>query len=203
MPILFSSGSPSVTSPSSNLFSSRDPSPSYSVPFTFSLFIVEDLSSASFTPSASLFIPIIRVTIPFGYFIIIGMNLLQALLVKWASPASYSLLSGNINTALPDMDSVRQIYSLPPVQQSTGQQQTDTPIFPAGLSFNFAFSTPFLEPFGTNATIFTIRIKEIMNVPRYLIPLVSLILYSFLNCFSDKNKKPAFTFRETREEKKK
>lgn len=177
------------------------PSPPYSVPFTVALLISEGLFLNNYSPVSSLIIPFIRADIPYGYMIIIIMEFITALLVKMSYGPAYSILSQNTNTAVPDMSAIRQIYSSASAgQTASGQsgrrqpgkvsaQSTDTttaapneetPLFPKGLTFNISFSAPFSSPNSKTSTLYAVELKEIKNVPGYVLPLASLILYFVL-----------------------
>jgi hypothetical protein len=179
-----------IIPPSSATSSTNAPLPPYSVPLTVSLLISESLFAHFYSPAATLIIPFIRVNIPYGYFIIIGMELVTSFLVKLAYGPSYSILSSNLNlNTLPDLNSLRQVYNLAPVRENSRNQlggataAEDTPLFPLGITFNISFSSPFSAPSGKTATLFTIQLKEIRNVPGYLVPLISIVLYFLIKVY--------------------
>ncbi|NLL51736.1 MAG: hypothetical protein GX248_03420 [Peptococcaceae bacterium] len=147
--------------------------PPYSLPFTVSLLISGSLFFDIYSPASTLIIPFIRKNVPFGYFIIILMEFITALMVKWSSaPYSYSILPGPWNTAIPSLEDLRGIYR--------GLEEA-TPLLPiSGLTFNISFGSPFSGPNSRAATLYTIELKAIRNIPGYIVPLATLILYFFL-----------------------
>lgn len=192
----------SPTSPSSSSLPPSSPSPFLSsssppdtpLPFTIALLISEGLFTDISSPVATLIIPFIRIDIPYGYWIIVLMEFTTALLLKWSYGPSYSTSLLNLlnsNTALPDLDTYKQFRSLSPggtTAPGPAQSTIDTPLFPSGMTFNISFSVPFSAPESKLATLFTIELKEIKNIPRYVLPVASLVLYFLLESNSKRKK---------------
>lgn len=179
-----SSAAPSTT-PSAN--PSANPSPPYSVPLTISLLISESLFTDLNSPAATLIIPFVRREIPYAYFLISILEFTAALLTKWSYGPSYSLLSPASNTSFPDVGYLRTTNT----QGDSGSATGDTPIFPKGITFNISFSSPFSAPVSKTSTLFTFELKEIKNVPGYIVPLAGLVLYFVLIPFYRRNKNAA------------
>lgn len=170
--------------------------PPYSVPFTVSLLISESLFPHHYSPVNTIIIPFIRVELPYAYFIIILMELFTAYLAKLSLGPSYSILSLYSGTALPDLEAFRQArpttesiqrnqsgrISTLDVNNRADQEQSieSTPLLPLGMTFNLSFLSPFTAPTSTTSTLFTIQLKEIKNIPGYVLPLVALVLYLIL-----------------------
>ncbi|NLO96492.1 MAG: hypothetical protein GX091_00185 [Peptococcaceae bacterium] len=146
--------------------------PPYSVPFTVSLLISGSLFNDNNSPASSLIIPLLRREIPFGYFIIILLDFITALVVKWSYlPYSYSILPGSWNTALPSLQEIRGIYRAP---------NESTPFLPTkGINFNISFSSTFL-PSGRTGTLYIIELTEIKKIPGFVVPIAALVLYLIL-----------------------
>jgi len=181
----------------------RQATPPYTVPFTVSILISESFFNNFYSPASTIIIPFLRPFIPYGYAIIILMELLTALLVKWSSaPYSYSLINAGYfcfptGIALPDMDSLRRVYNLQASERSlasagsldSGQgsppapNREDTPLLPRGMTINLSFSSPFSTPPSKTATLFSIELIEIKNIPGYLVPLIALLLYFISKSF--------------------
>lgn len=178
----------------------NDPAGQLSIPVTFSFLVSESLFMFTNSPATTLILPFYRPRIPYGYFIIIALELLTILFVKWSSvPVSGAgLIRSNFNQSLPDINALRQIYSLPPGKRSlqdnvpsgkvsvlkpgqpSNQDSVDTPLFPKGLTVNLSVSAPFTEPRSKTATLYTVELIEIKNVPGYVVPILALLLYFFL-----------------------
>lgn len=175
----------STSVPYDSSASTKNPSPPYSVPLFVSLLISESLFTHNNSPVTTMIIPFIMKEIPYAYFIISIMEFIAALLTKWSYGPSYSLLSPVGSTSLPDLKDIRQVYSPTTVsnQNADSQQTIDTPIFPKGMTFNISFSSPFSAPRSKLSTLFTIELKEIRNVPGYVIPLTALLLYVIFEPF--------------------
>lgn len=183
-----------------NNVNTSDPSGQLSLPLTVSILISESLFLVRNSPVSTLILPFIRVNIPYAYFLIAGLELATALLVKWSSmpTAGYGFSGTNINQEFPDTSSLSQIYNLPqaqsPLQRSlptssistsevnrnSTEQDVGTPLFPKGLTVNLSFSAPFSEPNSNVATLYTVELLEINKVPGYLVTVVTLILYIIL-----------------------
>ncbi|MGI6451714.1 MAG: hypothetical protein ACOX3R_16065 [Desulfitobacteriia bacterium] len=157
----------------------------HTVPFFVSLLISESFFSHVNSPAATIIIPFFKKDIPYAYFIIIILELITAMLIKWYYGPYYSILSPSLSTALPDLNVMRQTYTYGqtlPWRRRQNQQQPEesSPLLPLGMSFNLSFSSPFTAPTSKTATLYTIQLKEIKNVPGYLVPLAALILYFVL-----------------------
>lgn len=179
--------------------SSQNPSPPYFVPFSVSLLISESLFPNFYSPAATLIIPFIRVDIPYGYFIIVGMEFVTAFLAKIAYGPSYSILPLGMNAELPDLEAFRQTTRQLPVRVLdlggvlSLTDTESTPLFPRGMTFNISFSSPFTAPTSRTATLFTFELKEIRKVPGYLVPLAALTLYLVLRPYfrrKERNNEP-------------
>lgn len=157
------------------------PSPPFVVPFTVSLLISETLFPDFYSPAATLIIPFIRVNIPYGYVIIIVADLITALLVKWSYGSSYSLLAPQSHTALPDLRAFGQV--------PTNNSEESTPLLPQGMAFNLSISSPFFSPESPVATLYTLEIKQVPNVPGYVVPIATLLLYLVLKPYFDRKGK--------------
>lgn len=171
--------------------SSADLSPPFYLPLITSLLISESLFPDPDSPAATLIIPLVRIRIPYAYFLIVALDLITALLVKWYYGPTYSLLAPQYASALPDIESLRQIYGRPTGQQTFERQETEqqgveqqaavsTPLLPVGMAFNISFSSPFYEPNSKVSTLFTLELKKIRNIPGYLLPVATLLLYIIL-----------------------
>jgi len=181
--------------------SSTDPTGQSSIPLTLSILLSESLFMTRYSPASTLILPFYKFNLPYGYLFILGIELATALFVKWsATPTPHtSSLRNNLNQALPDMASVRKIYNLPPSQQmwtdnvppgkvstfsvsptSRRQPMDHTPLFPKGMTINVSISSPFSEPNGKAATLYTVELLEIKRVPGYMVAIFTLFLYWFL-----------------------
>jgi len=177
----------------SNIFeqnnsSKTDLSPPFSLPLTTSLLITESLFPNPFSPTTSLIIPLVKIKIPYAYFVVVALDLITAFLLKWYYGPTYSLLAPQYISALPDTEMLRQIYEdsakQQAAQQSAEQQASlGSPLLPVGMAINISFSSPFSEPNSRFATLFTVELKEIRNIPGYLLPLAALLLYIILRPF--------------------
>ena len=172
-----------------NNFADANLSPPFSLPLTTSLLISESLFPDPDSPATTLIIPLIKIRIPYAYFAVVALDLATAFLLKCCYGPAYSLLLPQYASALPDTGALRQIYERPPGrnlsrQQATEQQgATSTPLLPVGMAFNISVSSPFYEPDSKVATLFTFELKEIRNIPGYLLPLAVLLLYIILRPF--------------------
>lgn len=164
------------------------PTGQLSIPVTFSILISESIFLTRYSPASTLIFPFYRPRIPYGYFIIVVLNLITALFAKMSSVPvnSWGLMRNNINQSLPDINSLRQVYNLPPVRgslrsnQNTQNGRNDTPLFPKGLTVNFSISAPFTDPSSKTSTLFTIELLEIRKVPGYLVAVLTLLIYFLL-----------------------
>jgi len=166
-----------------------DPTGQLSIPVTFSILISESIFLTRYSPASTLIIPFYKPRIPYGYFIIITLNLITALFVKLSSvPVNgWGLMRNNINQSLPDLNSLRQVYNLPPSTFAVGQSNLntqngglDSPLFPKGLTVNLSLSAPFTDPRSKTSTLFTVELIEIKKVPGYLVAVLTLLLYFIL-----------------------
>lgn len=181
-----------------------DSSPPYIVPFTVSILASQSIFLNNFySPAATLIIPVLRINIPYGYLLIIMIQFITALLVKWAyAPLLFPLPGGS---AIPDYQALKQIYSSFPQQKNEMNARTlplnnsgrtteeFTPIFPDGLTINLSLLSPFSSPTGRATTLYAIKLTLIKNTPGYIIPVITLIIYFLLKPFfknsNNKNKK--------------
>ncbi|UWG97840.1 hypothetical protein LPY66_03215 [Dehalobacter sp. DCM] len=168
-----------------------------SVPFTFSLLISNSLHPDIYSPVGTLIIPLYRPLVPYGYYILIGIELLTAMLFKWSSAHSgsyrYSLSN---STAFPDLTAINQYINTASPRQILGgedlsvgqfspqagraleQEIFQTPLIPSeGLTINLALAAPVRAIRSMASTAFTFKLKAIDNAPGYLIPFILVILY--------------------------
>ncbi len=178
-----------------------DPTGQLSIPVTFSILISESLFLTRYSPASTLILPFYRPKIPYGYAYIIALNFITIFLVQCSAvPANGAgLLRGNVNQGIPDMNSLKKIYSYPPAQgslrsnvppgkistfsagqPSANQERNDTPLFPKGLTVNLSVSAPFSDPNSKTSTLFTLELLEIRNVPGYVVAVLTLLIYFFL-----------------------
>ena len=181
-----------------------DSSPPYIVPFTVSILASQSIFLDQFySPAATLIIPVLRINVPYGYLLLIMIQFITALLVKWAyAPLSFSLPG---SCALPDYQALKQIYSSFPQQKngmnartlrlnnSSQTTEESTPIFPEGIAINLSFLSPFSAPASRASTIYALKLTLIKDTPGYIIPVITLIIYfllkPFLNNSNNKNNK--------------
>lgn len=177
------------------------------LPLTLSLFAALPLYEVDFSPVPFLKFPVIRLNFPYSYFVIIFLDLLNSFFVKWAAIQSsrYSSLLGQVNQAVVDMSSLRQIYSsLQPASASSPVPMVETfgenfgkppgpegtPAFPRGMDFGLSLSAPFCRlPGAKTDTLYNYRFLTIKNVPGYVLPLLSLFAYFFLYPYVQQRKK--------------
>ncbi|NLI93406.1 MAG: hypothetical protein GX434_14845 [Peptococcaceae bacterium] len=154
--------------------SSHDFSGLLSIPVTFSILISNSLFLTRLSPASTLIIPFYRLNIPLGYWLIIATDVITAFIVQSASiPMNGSgALRGNINQSVPDLNSLRQIYSF--------RKVNDTPLFPKGMTINFSISSPFTAPNSITTTLYTLQLLEIKNIPGFVVAFLTLFLYWFL-----------------------
>lgn len=194
-----------------------DSTPPYVVPFTISILASQSLFlNEYYSPAAALIIPIYRVEVPYAYLMVIIMQAVTALLVKWAytpTPFYIPLLGGQ--QAVPDFETLKYITSLTNSQgnsfgfngntrsnrtlrlnNSVSQLEVpSTPLFPEGIALNLSFMSPFSAPTSRASTLFSIKLTLIKNNRGYLIPLLTLILYIILKpliinkTYNDQNNK--------------
>lgn len=177
-------------------------SPPYVVPLTVSILASQSIFLGEFySPVATLIIPIVREKVPYAYLLIIMMQAVTALLVKWAYAPTplYKPLLGNYQ-ALPDLKSLQQISSFPPspnaIKRTTTLQNNNnrnegvpsTPLLPEGIAINLSFLSPFSAPTSRAASLFAIKLTLIRDAPGYIISLITLIIYFVLKPFVEKNK---------------
>lgn len=183
-----------------------DSSPPYVVPFTVSILASQSLFlDQYYSPAATLIIPFIRKDIPFGYILIIFMQAVTALLVKWAFAPSplYKPLLGNYQ-ALPDFHALQQISALPQSPNAIKRPQRllnlnnnnnnnnddevpSTPLLPEGITINLSFLAPFSAPTSRAASLFSIKLTLIKSNRGYLISVITLIIYFVIKPFLKKN----------------
>lgn len=150
------------------------------VPFYISLLFSNALHPSNNGPVGTLIIPLTKIMIPHGYFIIVGLELATALFYKWSAvPVSARIFfPGEYGQALPDISALREDRTLQ-------LKMTGTPLIPKeGLIINISLSAPFTPVQSRASTLYAFKLTSIDNVPGYLIPLVSLILYGLLAIFN-------------------
>lgn len=162
----------------------------YSVPLAFSLLFSVSLFTHHLSPAASLIIPIFRPTIPFGYAIIIFLELMTALFTKWSLGPCYSLFNPGGIAALPDLEALRQINALVPRPKTKNlapqeidvnlQGEEDSPLLPLGMTINLSLSSPITTANSKTGTLFVYELKQIKSIPPYVVPIATLLLYLFL-----------------------
>lgn len=187
-----------------------DSTPHYVVPFTISILASQSLFlDEYYSPASALIIPIYRVEIPYAYLLVIFMQAVTALLVKWAytpSPFYIQLLGGG-QQAVPDFETLKYIANKTDSQGNSlwhhnnernsrtlrlnnSANQLDvpsTPIFPEGIAINLSFMSPYSAPTSRASSLFSIKLTLIKTNKGYLIPLITLILYVILKLFFTKD----------------
>ncbi|TCX51095.1 hypothetical protein C1I38_11075 [Dehalobacter sp. 12DCB1] len=149
------------------------------VPFYISLLISNALHPSNNSPVGTLIIPLTKIMIPHGYFIIIGLELATALFYKWSAvPVSARIFfPGGYGQSLPDISAIREDRIL-------RLKMTQTPLIPKeGMTINVSLSVPFTPVQSRASTLYAFKLKSIDNVPGYVVPLASLILYGLLTIF--------------------
>ncbi|MCG1024872.1 hypothetical protein [Dehalobacter sp.] len=149
------------------------------VPFYISLLISNALHPNNISPVGTLIIPLTKIMIPYGYFIIVGLELATALFYKWSAvPVSAPMFfPGGYGQALPDISAIREDRTL-------RQRMTETPLIPKeGMTINISLSAPFTPVQSRVSTLYAFKLKSIDDVPGYVIPLTSLILYGLLTIY--------------------
>jgi len=159
----------------------------HTVPLFISLLISQSFFHHEKSPASTLIIPFFKKEIPYAYVIIVILEFITAFLVKWYYGPSYNLISLGYNTGLPDLNALRYALgqsSTPASRESNRQNQQQpeesTPLLPSGLAFNISFSSPFTAPTSKASTLYTIQLKQIKNMPGFLVPLAALMLYFIL-----------------------
>jgi hypothetical protein len=81
-------------------------------PLSFSLYIAQRLVDTAFSPVILLNFPIIRINFPLSFILIIAIDMLITLIVKWSTiyTAKSNILVTQINQAYPEYKAVRQIF---------------------------------------------------------------------------------------------
>ncbi|RNC62815.1 MAG: hypothetical protein AWM53_01915 [Candidatus Dichloromethanomonas elyunquensis] len=145
-----------------------------SIPVTLSILISNSLFLTRLSPASTLILPFYRLVVPYGYFLIIFIDLITAFWVQatYLPLTGASSFRGNVNQALPDIYYLRQVYSLTKVNNS--------PLFPKGMTINFSVSSPFTEPNSITTTLFTLQLIEIKKIPGFVVAVLTLFLYWFL-----------------------
>jgi hypothetical protein len=149
-----------------------------------------------------LIIPFYRPLVPYGYYIIVGIELLTAMLFKWSSvhTGSYQYILSN-NPALPDINALNQSFNNASPRQTIvnvedsriwrfGKHQADrtlaqesfqTPLIPTeGLTINLTLSAPVHAIPSVASTAFALKLKSFDNTPGYIVPVILIILYFLL-----------------------
>lgn len=100
--------------------------PHLDVPVTLALLASNSLHPDIYSPVGTLIIPFYRRIVRNGYIIVIGIELLTAMLIKWAvGPAPTRItLPGSTNQAVPDMYAFNQTYRLPSSTNATVSSAT-------------------------------------------------------------------------------
>ncbi|RJE47638.1 hypothetical protein A7K50_03025 [Dehalobacter sp. MCB1] len=149
------------------------------VPFYISLLISNALHPSNNSPVGTLIIPLTKIMIPHGYFIIVGLELATALFYKWSvvPVSSRIFFPGEYGQALPDISALRE-------DRMAQLKMTQTPLIPKeGMTINISLSAPFTPVQSRASTLYAFKLKSIDNVPGYVVPLASLILYGLLAIF--------------------
>lgn len=175
---------------------SLNPMSTFEVPFSVSILLSNALHPNTSSPAGTLIIPLIRILIPHGYFIIIGLELATAFFAKWSTiPTSiYGTLPGGYCQSLPDINAFRQVYSSPPVvprQARNGllSEIFQTPILPSkGMSVSVSLSAPFTSIQSRTTTLYAFELFNLKQIPGYAVPLASLILYIILALYQKPEK---------------
>lgn len=192
---LYSNENPSATNLPDN--DSIPPALHTPVPFTFSMLISNSLHPDIYSPVGSLIIPFYRPLIPYGYYVIVGIELLTGMLLKWSAVHNgrYRYIVSN-NPALPDINALNQsfnntlsngedsrilLFGSPQADRTLTQEIFQTPLIPTeGMTINIVLSAPVRAIQSVASTAYAFKLKSIDNAPGYLVPVILLILYFLL-----------------------
>ena len=171
-------------------------------PFTLAMSFAGNLTHLPIGPSTGIFIPIISNSWPFSYVAVILLDIFAALAVRrdwvisgqiptlfetaWRNPEQEAYLLGTQRIPQPNLSPSATPAPAPNDSISNGSTQdpatenpTDKdPLFPPGVSINLVLDTPLHTNNHESSAVFIYQVTDFPNVPSWLLPIVSFIIYS-------------------------